>query len=445
MRTLTPLVLCSLAAAQTTWIVDDSGGPGVHFTSLPAAVAAAASGDTLLVAAGTYQAFHVANKALTILGAGATGPMATLIASPVPSGSQGTAAVRVATPPAGTTFRMAGLAITPSAPLSTHTVQLSLVGGGGSGNVVLTDVECRGGASGVAGLSVDGIEVHASRCLFFAGTSLLGGAGASVVGNGVLVADASWFRGGTGSQSGLVYLAIGGSGLSVMGARAWLFRSRLEGGDAVNTTGLGPTGAGAGLACDGNSVARVYGSAGDAIVGGSATSTSWNPGAGGPGIVCQSGGSISLCGPVTVMGGTASPGSSGPAASGPGAVVSLPSRPVTSVQGSSTSASDIDFDGGQPVTLSLQGGPGQLAILFLCTMPTLLQLPGVSDDPLLVDPTALVVFGGALDSNGAYSFAFTPATQAPILLDVPLHFQGCVFDAASGLWLGSNAEIRRIR
>jgi hypothetical protein len=97
------------------------------------------------------------------------------------------------------------------------------------------------------------------------------------------------------------------------------------------------------------------------------------------------------------------------------------------------------------VTLSLKGSPGQFGFLFLHTRPAVIELPGLSDEPLLVEPDAFVVFAGALDAQGLYSFAFTPAVQAPILLDVPLHFQGCVFDAASGLWLGSNAEIRRIR
>src|SRR5262245_32837751 len=46
--------------------VDDSGG--ADYTSLPEAVAAAAPGDTLLVAAGTYSAFLIAGKPLTVMG-----------------------------------------------------------------------------------------------------------------------------------------------------------------------------------------------------------------------------------------------------------------------------------------------------------------------------------------------------------------------------------------
>ena len=43
------LVFGMAAAAQQTWKVDCTGAPGSHFTDLPAAVAAAAPGDTILV------------------------------------------------------------------------------------------------------------------------------------------------------------------------------------------------------------------------------------------------------------------------------------------------------------------------------------------------------------------------------------------------------------
>ncbi|MBI5433203.1 MAG: hypothetical protein HZA52_10270 [Planctomycetes bacterium] len=49
-------VLAPLASAST-WIVDDDGGIGVHFTSITAAVAAAGPGDVILVRAGSYTGF----------------------------------------------------------------------------------------------------------------------------------------------------------------------------------------------------------------------------------------------------------------------------------------------------------------------------------------------------------------------------------------------------
>lgn len=52
--------------AASTYVVDDSGGPGVHFTSISAAVAASVNGDILLVRPGAYSAFTL-DKALTIV------------------------------------------------------------------------------------------------------------------------------------------------------------------------------------------------------------------------------------------------------------------------------------------------------------------------------------------------------------------------------------------
>lgn len=87
--------------AQTTWIVNAAGGPGVHFTALAPAVAAAAPGDTILVHAGPFleggEPF-VTNKGLTIVGVGGQVPIWTTATQPI----------EVNGLPAGQTFRMAG-------------------------------------------------------------------------------------------------------------------------------------------------------------------------------------------------------------------------------------------------------------------------------------------------------------------------------------------------
>src|SRR5262245_52710106 len=87
--------LCSLVLSvpQSPWVVDRDGRPGANFTDLPAAVAAAAPGDTILVRApasifSNYAAFTVSGKALTIRGEDRTRTIcggATINA--VPSGS----------------------------------------------------------------------------------------------------------------------------------------------------------------------------------------------------------------------------------------------------------------------------------------------------------------------------------------------------------------------
>src|SRR5262245_50640672 len=91
------LVPTILALVPTIWIVDASNGPGTSFTNLPPAVAAAASGDTILVRDGSYSAFTVSGKALTIRGAGAQVTVVQAFGSP--NGD-----TRIDNVPAGTTF-----------------------------------------------------------------------------------------------------------------------------------------------------------------------------------------------------------------------------------------------------------------------------------------------------------------------------------------------------
>jgi hypothetical protein len=64
--TAAALAFCAHAAADTL-VVDDDGGPGVDFTDIPPAVAAANAGDLVLVLPGSYSGFTV-GVGLTILG-----------------------------------------------------------------------------------------------------------------------------------------------------------------------------------------------------------------------------------------------------------------------------------------------------------------------------------------------------------------------------------------
>nr|MCU0865993.1 hypothetical protein [Planctomycetota bacterium] len=69
MRTLRPLVLLltASAAAQASFVVDASGGPGSQFTDIQAAVQAVPSGSVLVVRAGSYSPVLINGKGLTIL------------------------------------------------------------------------------------------------------------------------------------------------------------------------------------------------------------------------------------------------------------------------------------------------------------------------------------------------------------------------------------------
>lgn len=61
-----PLALVPLA--QQVIVVDDQPGPGVDFTSIQAAIDAAADGDTILVRSGEYASFAIDGKALRVIG-----------------------------------------------------------------------------------------------------------------------------------------------------------------------------------------------------------------------------------------------------------------------------------------------------------------------------------------------------------------------------------------
>jgi hypothetical protein len=70
---LAALLASAPLASAGVWTVDDDGGPGVDFTDIQPAVVAAAPGDTILVAPGTYgtQCDLRVDKPLRILGTGA--------------------------------------------------------------------------------------------------------------------------------------------------------------------------------------------------------------------------------------------------------------------------------------------------------------------------------------------------------------------------------------
>ena len=65
------VLLSASLSAQSTWIVDEAGGPGSHFAEIQPAINAAAPGDIISVRAGVYDAIVVVGKGVTIRGTGA--------------------------------------------------------------------------------------------------------------------------------------------------------------------------------------------------------------------------------------------------------------------------------------------------------------------------------------------------------------------------------------
>lgn len=67
-RLATLVTLLGSAAVAQTYVVDGHNGPGTHFTSIAAAVAAVPDGAVLLVRPATYAGFEIVGKSLTVLG-----------------------------------------------------------------------------------------------------------------------------------------------------------------------------------------------------------------------------------------------------------------------------------------------------------------------------------------------------------------------------------------
>ena len=100
-RLVAALALVTPLVAQSTWTVNAGGGPGVDFTDLPTAVAAASSGDTILVQTGPFGEGATpfsTSKGLTIVGVGGL----------VPISSTATARYEITDLPLGETFCMVG-------------------------------------------------------------------------------------------------------------------------------------------------------------------------------------------------------------------------------------------------------------------------------------------------------------------------------------------------
>lgn len=71
--TLLVMFLLTAFAFGKTWIVDEGGGPGVDFTDIQPAIAAASPGDRILVRTGSYNSFSM-YKALTLIADTGHGP-----------------------------------------------------------------------------------------------------------------------------------------------------------------------------------------------------------------------------------------------------------------------------------------------------------------------------------------------------------------------------------
>jgi hypothetical protein len=467
--------LMAAASAQTTWTVDDDGGSDVDFASLPAAVAAAVSGDTIVVGPGSYAPFHVTGKALTLRGAGSGQTFVDLPPSfRVPDGPA--SYVRIADVPAGGVFRFEGVAIrTPATvvPVAVGNpgfdVRLHLVGA--ASRIVLIDVRSEPTASALAapgnvvgahGLVVEGAHVQAFRSAFTGAPSRYsplfglywtqyGGAGVRVL-NGRIFADDCAFTGADADGSPVFWslpLATqptGGPGLFASFSVVALHRCRAQGGAA---TVFGTWGANASSVATGGIGVDCELAQRTTVTGDSAA-------------FCRGGGASRVASVVTLVPGAAlrslggfpvriygeptlQPGSHATPALTPIGqfVLGLPPLPELDIDGLLLEPGLLAAT--HPTTLTIsQGTPFAPFLVALHVVPDVVgdPLPGVFEGTSLLAGGGFPWFADTLDANGAYATTFVPATLFPALVGSPVHLQAATYDPTLQRWLLSNAEVR---
>lgn len=404
-----------LGLLQTTWVVDAAAGPGFHFTDLPAAIAAAASGDTILVRSGSYSAFSITGKALAIRGDGAS---VTIVNGP---------SHVVSSTPSGSVNLFAGLTIqgemTASLQARVELLDCIVVGRGGT-------------FSGSVALSVVQSELFASRCQItggevFAPASGLGpsGLGQTYAGNAVTLQQGFFgaydcdLSGGANFANNPFMQHSGGQGLAVW-TSSWtrVDSCRITGGNALHAGGRG-------IDVNGDGHVQIQGDATDIVRGGTA-----GFGGAAPAIYVQSS-PVVLPSVVTVHGTTPIVGTvTGPVTFG------APQLPELSV--AATTLPSGETDATQPVTVTFDGlvpsAPFALLIGFqLDYTPSLAPLVG----DLLVDVASAAFLTGALDPAGQLQFGFVPVGLFGGGVPFPFYMQAATFDPNGDVRL-SNLDAR---
>ncbi len=412
------LTALALGLLPMTWIVDAAAGPGSHFTDLPAAIAAAADGDTILVRAGSYSTFAMTGRTLTIRGAG-------IGATIVNGSSHG-----VTQTPAGTVDVFSGMTIHGN------------LWANNAAHVTLTDCEIVGinqAFNGTNALIVSGFsEVFALRCRFVGGDAIgppppppfggpmTGGNAITVQGGEFSAMDCDILGGSiTGVFSG-PGSRTGGSGLAVVdSSRARVADTRIIAGNSAPPgflIGLG----GDAIFVRNDSRLLISGGTADVITAGGAfpgaavrlTNERFYP-------VSE----VTVHGPVPLSGQVFGP-------------VTLNAPAMPRLVFASTPLPSGETDSTQPVTIMCDGLAPSAPFAFLFGLtPSYTELGAPFVGALLVDlPTAAFV-AGQLDPAGQFQFGFVPLALFGGPVPFPFYMQFATFDPNGDIRL-SNLEAR---
>mgnify|MGYP002777945441 CR=1 FL=1 len=389
------LALAFSLLLPTIWIVDAQMGQGAHFADLPAAIAAAENGDTLVLRAGTYTGAIVNGKQLTLRGEGAA---VTRIVGAF--GGTGLVIANTAEP-----VLVSGLRIQGGAGVNVLAAQVELL-----------DCEVFGRGTTVASVTPvggmivgNGATARASRCAFYGGSAdpsalpmalpvpttavlILGGTTAV----STFLADECLLRGGDAVLPGS---SLNGAAALVAFGRARLDRSRCRGGS-------GSTNGGDGIVVTQGGWVRIAGDATTYVTGG----------LGADGLapaIRNLASTVFLHLPVATQ---------GPIVGFVQVRQELPRLQVVGV-----TRADGSLEASQPVVVTLDGQlPNYLGfVAFGPPSWTPVQIPFSTE--LLLDEWNSFFLFAPLDAAGRLQFTYTPAAIGPALVGVPVHMQGGAF------------------
>lgn len=356
MHLLRPLLLLALAGgplpaaqAQTVWLVDAAGGG--NFSSLEAAAEAAQPGDVLWIAAGEY-------------GQLSTGKRLTLLSDE-----------------SGPRPRIASLELVGAAGFQALHLEIRSLRLAGPGRVLIDD--CHIGPGDFwrnffgSFLVTNGADLLLSRCDVRGGSFATDGAPALVVEKGSTAqVVSSVLRGAQVPASDLFKLSgYGGPALVARSsARVWVVDSELSGGDGEDYgqgSSFQPGAGGAGLVVGSGARVDLRGQADDRLSGG-LQNPGWPGPLDGPALFCQPGlpAPQALLGPITISGAVSACAQQGD-----------PPR-------SFLVPTEREF-GSPERRVQCFGPAGQAAVLATSFQSALLAVPLVAETPVFLDSNAL--------------------------------------------------------
>lgn len=401
----------------STWVVDDTGGPGVDFTALSAAIAAAQDGDTLLVRTGRYgfSGSHVIDgKGLRIVvDAG--------------HGMELLNTLTVQNLAAGQELLLRGMRISPGSP--TSATNQALILRQNQGRVWIEDCSFSGAASLTPVVAPAAVAIEDCASVSFArtrvhaapvqGSTDVAHDALAVLGSSVSLHDCTLVgMGGNGADIGPCCFDGGGGGAGARVAQG----SFLHAAGTSFVGGDGGTGSGGTSAC----VAGAGGSGGD----------------GGSALVVDGGSQAWVLDSTFSHGFGGGPGGPAcPAGQSGAAQLVQGGSTLTSLAGVARSyRTTTPVREGQAFTATYEAPAGEFAFLDVSTSQGFLFLSAFSG-VLLPGGAVQTFFSGVVPAAGVLQTTSTIQELGPGVASAVLYEQAVFFNLSQGIWIAAPSAV----